>query len=278
MKNTTFSYFLRRYLNYRSYRVRYSSNKLTTVMVDAYLNPDPSWKVFDAFSPAESLRFYHNLLKIKGVSSGYKNRLLSSYRNMASFAARRGYIASNCLSKIEANLEPLPEERKRKAERGMYTREQIKVFLEATRSEGRLMFELFCYLGARISEFSSLTWDCYDPVSKTIEIRQQVVDQHKGKWVLTKTLKTSESYRACPLSDSLAKELDEYHKSLSVKRNAFIFSLEANHETPFGKTTFRNRMDEAIAKAGLPRITPHGFRHSKATVLLETYGHATKTR
>ena len=72
-------------------------------MVDAYLNPDPSWKVFDAFSPAESLRFYHNLLKTQGVSSGYKNRLLSSYHNMASFAVRRGYIGSNCLSKIEAN-------------------------------------------------------------------------------------------------------------------------------------------------------------------------------
>jgi len=267
MKSPTFSFFLKRYLKYRSYHVRYASSKLSVVMVNVYLKPEPSWRVMDAFSLAESHRFYQNVLNSK-ISVGYKNRLVSAYKNMASFALRNHQITATVFSHINAGLEPLPKLTAKKIERGTYTKEEIQRFLMATREEDRLMFELFCYLGARISEFSGLTWDCFNPELGTMEIKQQLLDQHKGKWVLVKVLKTSESYRVCPLPSRLTLQLKEYWSSLQVKKTSFIFSLTSSHSTPYGKTTFRMRMDEAIIRAGLPRITPHCFRHSKATMLL----------
>ena len=147
-----------------------------------------------------------------------------------------------------------------------YTKEEIERFLGCIEDkEDRLMFELFAYLGCRIGEFLGLTWDCLG--DGYLEIKQQCGHEGRGKWILTPVLKTKESYRKCPLPPRLYEELSK--RRISGSGRFFLFSLKKNHRAPYGETSFRNKISEYALKAELPILTPHCFRHSKATMLLE---------
>ena len=264
---TSFAQFTKRYQRYRATKVRYASKKQVDAIINAHMSEMKERSVKEVFTRAYLSRWRNALYKNKETTIGYRNRMISALAFMAKQAYAWRYITNRACRDSLVVLEPFGNQSKPRAERSIYTKEQIQQFLNVIEDENdRLMFTLFAYLGCRIGEFLGLTRDCLLS-DGSLEIKQQYTYEGKGKWVLTPVLKTSDSYRVCPLPKHLYDELQS--RRLEGRGRLFLFSLKADHRTPFGESTFRHRMDFYIQKAGLPRLTPHCFRHSKATMLLE---------
>ncbi len=263
----TFVTFAKRYQRYRATKVRYSSKKQIDALVNVHLADMKDKPVKDVFTRPVLSRWRNALFRNKELSLDYRNRLISCLRGMAKQAYNWKYITAIAYRDASGALEAFGSSSRPKKERPIYTKDEIQRFIAAIDDpEDKLMFELFAYLGCRIGEFIGLTWDClrYDG---SIEIKQQCTYEGRKKWVLTPVLKTSESYRICPLPKRLYEQLRE--RKIVGHARYFMFSLKKDHRSPYGESTFRYRMNFYIDKAGLPRLTPHCFRHSKATMLLE---------
>ena len=267
MKNkATFACFVRRYQRFRATKVRYASKKQIDAIVNVHMSDMKDRLVSEVFARSYLSKWRTSIYKKKELSVGYRNRAISAVLAMAKQAHAWQCISSSMYRDAVSALEPIGNQQGRKKEKSIYTKEQIQRFLSCIDDEEeRLMFDLFAYLGCRIGEFLGLTWGCFTDKGEIV-IQQQCTYEGKDRWVLTSALKTKESYRTCPLPERLRVELE---RRRIQNPSRFIFSLKDDHRSPFGETTFRNRLDFYIAKAGLPRLTPHCFRHSKATMLLE---------
>ena len=88
----------------------------------------------------------------------------------------------------------------------------------------------------------------------------------KGKPVLTDRLKTRESYRKCKLNQEVYEILERKRKTY---QEGYIFPKSpTTPNEPLPKTTLRKMMHKYMDKAKLPKISPHGFRHTKATMFM----------
>ena len=261
----SFSSFTKRYQRYRSTQVRYASQKQIDALINAHMHNAKDKCVQEVFSKSFLSKWRKDIIKDKSISLDYRNRMISILLSMAKQASAWHYITSASLRDVTDLLRPIPVTHPKK-EKAFYTKEEIERFLGCIEDEeDRLMFELFAYLGCRIGEFLGLTWDCLG--DGYLEIKQQCGHEGRGKWILTPALKTKESYRKCPLPPHLYQDLLE--RRISGSGRFFLFSLKKNHRAPYGETSFRNKIVEYATKAGLPILTPHCFRHSKATMLLE---------
>ena len=264
---TTFLAFVKRYERYRATRVRYASRKQVEAIANAHMGEMKDKSVADVFTRSFLTKWRNNLFKTKETSIGYRNRMISCVRSMAKQAYAWKLIGASALRDASAVLEPLGNQYAKKTERKIYSRAEIEQFLAVIENEDeRFMFDMFAYLGCRIGEFLGLTWDCVSDEGY-IQIKQQCTYEGKGKWLLTPVLKTNESYRACPIPSRLMGELKK--RRIKGHGKYFIFSMKKDHRTPYGETTFRKKVIVYADMASLPRLTPHCFRHSKATMLLE---------
>ncbi|MCR5348432.1 MAG: hypothetical protein K6E59_02335, partial [Bacilli bacterium] len=160
--NPTFLFFLNRYKRYRSLHVRYASLHLLSVLLSRYVKPEQEDRIKDVLCLQNARKIYKRIINEKHLSASYRNRLIGSFRQIVQKAYTWGYITPKQQRDTEGILENLPDQQSRRKEREFYTKEQIELFLNNVEKEDRLMFRLFCYLGARISEFHGLTWDCVD--------------------------------------------------------------------------------------------------------------------
>ncbi len=109
------------------------------------------------------------------------------------------------------------------------------------------MFILFVYLGARLSEFIALKWNCYEENTKSIVIKRQIIHLIERKPILSNQLKTKETYRICKLNDECNSMLLK-RKEKSSK--GFIFPKTiSNSNVTLPKTNFRLKLKKYIEKS-----------------------------
>ena len=107
------------------------------------------------------------------------------------------------------------------------------------------MFALFVALGARISEFLGICYDCVDFENSKITIKRQLLTNGE----LSDQLKTKQSYRVIPVSV----------ENIQLCRKTYTERLfNVSH------TTFKRKLKEYEKKAGIPLYASHEFRHTKA--------------
>ena len=291
-----FSEFMEKYEEYRLIHVRHSTVAFAKSVRKTYLSAWEALSVEQAFSRDKVKAVYDELLTHQGVPS-WKNRCFGALRQMAETAFKWKLLSASSYQDALSILENIPESRGKKEERSVWSKKERETFLSKIEDpESKTLFTLYIALGARIGEFAGLTWDCFDPKSGYIEIKQQLVYEGVGKWVLSPLLKTSESYRLCKLPKKVVEMLEE-HKAKG-KGEGFIFTSKGDN--PLSKTSIRRKMYGYAKKAGLKKITPHAFRHGKAmelmkvcknmqevksaarylghsaTMMIDTYGHGEK--
>ena len=262
----TFESFMRKYVAYRSRRVSPSTVLSIRSIQRTHMTEFSGMDIPTAFSIDNVLPWYDGIVSSKDLSPKFKNRILGEMRQIIAFAGKIKYIDIEAANDAIGIIENINSTRK-KEEKAFYTKEQLAKFLAAVDDEkDKAQLTLFIYLGARISEFTGLTWGCFDEKGKSIEIKQQVIYLSKGKAILTTNLKTRESYRICRLSEPV------YEMLMKMKRDdptAYIFPRSARMpHRPLSKSALRAKLNRYMDKADLPHITPHGFRHSKATLLM----------
>lgn len=161
-------------------------------------------------------------------------------------------------------------------EMDFYTYEEFKLFInEADELRWKCFFEALYYCGLRRGEARGLTWDNIDWDKRTLTINKQVVDNYENgsmnKWIISSP-KTKTSYRTIPICENLYIDLkklyDEVSKFNDFNLNYFCFGL--SDDMPFAPSTALDRKNQYAKKAGIKQIRLHDFRHSCASLLINS--------
>ena len=131
--------------------------------------------------------------------------------------------------------------------------------------------DVFTFLfdtGVREGELFALRWSDIDLGSARCRITKTLTNKTREHgWKITAP-KTRNSIRTVDLQDSLVSMLRARYAQESRKdgfsSDYFVFGDIA----PLSRQRLANYLDMYIKATGVPRITPHGFRHSHASCLI----------
>ena len=200
-----------------------------------------------------------------GARLGYRERLRQVFR----YAVTKRLLT---VSPAEA-LEPVKH---RPTRRRTWERNQVAAFLKAARHR-RLypLWHLALSTGLRAGELLGLQWSDVDLEAGTLTVRHTWGPTANGR-ALTEP-KTSRSRRTMPLPADVVDVLTAWRGVWTSERVTeagdedlheadLVFSWPTGR--PLTTETLARELDRAIAAAEVPRLTPHGLRHSYATLAL----------
>jgi integrase len=131
--------------------------------------------------------------------------------------------------------------------------------------------------GLRRSELLGLQWSTVNLKAGTLRVEQALVEVHgRPEWTEGKNAR---SRRTIPIDPDMAKALGAHRKFQAEERLAAGSAWQDNGlvvatkiGTPVSPGNFDQTLERLVAKAGVPRLTSHGLRHTAATHMVR---HAT---
>ena len=159
-----------------------------------------------------------------------------------------------------------------KKEMKYFTYSQFQEFLEQENDfKFKCIFEVLYYCGLRRGELRGLTWDNINFERKTLSVNKQVVTVGmKNTPDVVTSPKTKSSIRTIPMPDVLVNDLIELKKQ-AKKCYGFNLSFYVFGDVyPIGADCIRRHKDINCERAGLEKIRLHDFRHSCASLLINS--------
>jgi len=142
------------------------------------------------------------------------------------------------------------------------------------------MWRLGLDTGMWLGELLALTWDDVDLDRGLVAVRRTLTKDREGHWKLGEVAKTSSSRRSIPIGPATVVALRSIRPKQAERRlrcgaawvdHGLVFDRgNGNWLSP---ATARGVFDRAVAKAQVTALTPHGMRHTMATLLLATGVH-----
>ncbi len=171
-------------------------------------------------------------------------------------AVEWGYVSENL-----AKLTKLPHRPQRNA-RPFLTGEQVGKLLNELTEPARTIVFLLVISGVRIGEMLALRWKNLDLKNGVLKIREAVYDGHFG------TPKTASSVADLPLGPETLTVLAQHLRRQKSYPGPDALVFPNKKGGPLNpKNLLRRALYPAFKKAGLPRISWHGLRHTHATLL-----------
>ena len=138
-----------------------------------------------------------------------------------------------------------------------------------------IAFRLGVLYGLRRSEVLALRWDDLDIKASTLRIDESLVATNQGAaWG---NAKNERSRRTIPIDDDTMRVFAKRRAEQAAERLAAGSEWEDNNliiATRTGRLVLPRSYDRALAtivdKAGLPRLTSHGLRHTAATHMVQS--------
>jgi len=214
-----------------------SSYQTNCFRLNKHLIPFFGNKYLDTISPLMIDEFISK--KKLEISSATINRCLSILSKIFNDAIRWGYLKENPMKNVSRLNEP---------EKGFnyLTKEQVKKLLENASPSARPILMLAVYTGMRKGEILALKWEHINFEKKIIKVEETPEGSIKSKKV-----------RYIPIHPDLLIEL----KKLKLKsRSEYVFPAEDGGM----RKDFRNALNYALKRAGLPKIRIHDLRHTFA--------------
>jgi integrase len=118
----------------------------------------------------------------------------------------------------------------------------------------------------RIGEVLALTWPAVDLKAGKLHVWLTLADSDKGQDPILQPPKTKSSRRTIPLPPELLRDLKVWKLRCPRSERDLVFATEEGKS--FHRKSASKILDGAIAKAEIKRLTPHGLRHSFASLLL----------
>ena len=185
-----------------------------------------------------------------------------------SYGVQLGYLEYNPARSVPAFKRP--EEIMNKAP-NFWEVSTFKYFISCV--DDQYWSDVFTFLfqtGVRFGEFAALQWSDIDLGSGRAHICKSVTGKTAAHGVKLTTPKTKNSIRYIDLQDSLVEMLRRKYE-VESKKDGFSSSYFVFGDiSPVSGSCLSSNLDKYIKKAGVPRITPHGFRHSHASFLIRS--------
>ena len=156
----------------------------------------------------------------------------------------------------------------------VYTPDELSHFLKCCKEQENItvqtIFITLASTGMRRGELAALRWQNIDFENNTLSIGR-TRDRHGER-----ATKTSNSIRTLDMNPSLARALDKYQKwckqyrlahGLQTKDDDYVFISYQTCEA-ISDTFISAALSRIIKRNDLKNITPHGFRHTFATILI----------
>lgn len=213
--------------------------------------------------------WYESVEKIN-MTIKYKNVLIKDVISFFTFCTNNFDFDYKVIAKIQKFRDDSPKDKGRESEWNFWTYEDWCKFIDSVDDyEYKVYFNTLYHTGMRFGEFDALNWKDFDPIKKTLTITKSLSNKVDGKIFTITTPKTKNSVRIIDLPDSLNNLLIEYKEY--KRKNYYDFN---DSHFMFGdikylpKTTFAEHLKKYIEMSGVKYITPHGFRHSHVSLLV----------
>lgn len=210
----------------------------------------------------------------------YKNmKQIKSYTSkIFEFAINMNYIERNPMSKVI-----MPKIKKTASENFWSVSELqqfLQIILENEPYKHYALFRLLAYSGLRKGELYALRWSDFDSDAQLLTISKNLgrIDGH----ALEKGTKNSFSVRTIYLDDETCGILNKWkHESVREKGQLHIAPLSIEKDfmftycsrtgdiEPLHADYINNILKRTIRQHNLKKISPHGFRHTHATLMIE---------
>lgn len=208
-----------------------------------------------------------NVFKLN-ITTGHKNTLIRTLKEILIYARDNYDYDTKIVSKIQLyKVETVVN--KTDAETNFWTFEEFSKFISVVDNNYYyLIFNFLYYTGLRLGEMIALTWEDLNFNRKQIRINKTFTNKVlDGPYKIT-TPKTSNSVRYVDLDDNLLslmrKHYEDESKICNFNEKMFLFG-NISHTSP---TTIKRYLYKYIELANVKKITPHGFRHSHVSLLI----------
>ena len=182
-------------------------------------------------------------------------------------AERLALIADNPLRRVRPPRIPAKE-------RPSWTVEQARVFWELVRTDEDLALWLILLLaGLRIGEALALRWADVNFEAGTLQVRRTITQDREGRPILGATTKSGKERTAvlAPATVDALRTQRAAVLSLRLAHADIWIDQDLVFPSPLGAPRqtkqLRARLDVLCTQAGLPRLTPHGLRHTMGSLL-----------
>lgn len=199
----------------------------------------------------------------------YQNAMIGYLIEILEYTVNNYEFDRKILSKLHKNKNESVKNVKENIDLNYWTFEEFKQFIKVVDDElYKTMFIFLYYTGVRLSEMIALTWNDINFKNKTLRINKTYADKVEGENYIITSPKTNNSNRIIDLDDYLITILKKHYehekKVYNFNKEIFVFG-NYKHIAP---TTFRRYLYYYINIANVKTITPHGFRHSHVSLLI----------
>ena len=220
-------------------------------------------------------------------------KVLGHARAIFRYGVEKGYLDSNPMDRVQIKSAKTKYKQRRLAgNQNFYTTDQLLTFLNYYKEHGEfyqfVFFRLLAFAGLRRGEALGLKVSDLDHINQAVTLNQIVTEDGKGNSTLKPFTKTQQSdskpsvvyldqytYQVLSQLADSNTVINNQGNKVQIPKRDFIFTSPITfsyfHQSAPNDwlRAFWRKNKKALEKLGLHYISPHGFRHSQATMLYE---------
>lgn len=267
--NITFIEVYEEWLIYKSATIKSTTYYSTKHRCDKHIKS--FFKEFKLHSiKLNNINLWKKELANSGLDTKGQNRNIGSLQEILNYAKDNYDFDGRVLAQIQKYRVDTYEKKSKKSETNFFTYEDFEKFINIVDDQYYyILFNFLYFTGVRYGEMAALSWKEIDLDKGKLYIKKSLSTKVDGSNYVITSPKTANSIRTVDLDDNLIKLLKTHKNNekgiYNFNDDMFVFGNVRYQAL----TTLNKRLYKYIESAKVKKITPHGFRHSHASLLID---------